>query len=229
MKKLVVTIVISAFAFTAFSQKLSKVTISNNGNNIMAAMLLEQNVVIAISQDGMIAEWGIDKYADRRADYIERVLEKFEGRVEYYKDNDNEAYRGKIKFIGSVQIKYYDSFEDEMLAGKIKSIGAVSFDYYNKYEDVTSKGKLKSIGAVTFAYYSPYENEAYRGKIKNAGNVAITYYSSLDDKAYAGKIKTMNGGTFTYYSSQDTNFPIGAMKAGRQIQYINGVSYIVRN
>ena len=113
MKKLFYLIVLTLLVENGFSQKLNKVTISNNGKNVVITMLLDQNVVLNISQDGTIVDWGVDKYVDRRADYYERSLEKFEGRVENYKDNDNEAYKGKIKFIGGVQIKYFDSYEDE--------------------------------------------------------------------------------------------------------------------
>ena len=229
MKNIFLIFLITTSSILSFGQRVNKITLSGNGATTTFSFLLDENVIFNIAQDGAIGEWGIDKYADRPADYIQHKLEAFAGRVEYYTNYDNEAFRGKIKYIGRTLFTYYASYDEKYLVGKLKSVGPINLSYYSKYDDVSSDGKLKSIGQMALTYYSSFDNDAYKGKIKTTGNVAFTYYPSLEDKAYAGKIKSINGISYTYYSSMDQQYLRGALKSGNLIQVINGINYFIRN
>ena len=87
MKKLFLFLVIIIISVNLFSQRLNKITISGNGTSNVYSFLLNENVILNISQDGAITEWGVDKYAGRPIDYIQRKLEAYGGRVEYYNEN----------------------------------------------------------------------------------------------------------------------------------------------
>jgi hypothetical protein len=228
MKKILLTAVIALVSVSSFAQKITKVELGGNGNATIISVTLDESVVMNLSQNGDLAEWGVNRYAERPNDYIPRKLDEYTGRVEYYNESDNEAFRGKIKYIGKTLITYYASFDNQFQAGRIKSIGGMNFDYYNNYDEVGSQGKIKSAGTSNFTYYSSYENEAIRGKIKNVGSVSIEYYSSISDKAIAGKVKSINGSPFVYYTSQDQVGLRGALKTGRQIQVINGITFWVK-
>ena len=229
MKKVLFSLFSLLVVFLANAQRPNKLTLSNNGANVTLRYLLDQNVVLDVNQDGTLGEWGVDRYATRPVDFTQRRLDNFDGRVEYYNESENEAFRGKIKFIGRTLINYYASTDQDFQVGKIKSIGPIKFNYYTNADDPMQAGKLKIAGALNFSYYSSYENQALRGKVKNAGNVPVTYYSSFDDNVIAGKIKSLNGGTYTYYINQEQNFAKGSLRTGRMIQVINGVTYFIKN
>ena len=44
------------------------------------------------------------------------------GREEYYPLTENEAYRGKVKYIGRTRFTYYTSDDKETLKGKVKPL-----------------------------------------------------------------------------------------------------------
>ncbi len=229
MKNIFILIAFFCLSYVASAQRIHKIILSDKGATTTTCFLLNENVVIYLSQEGEIKEWGVDLYSDRPADYVNRKITPYGGRVEYYTEKDNEAFRGKLKYIGNVMITYYASFDEKSMVGKIKSIGTNTMSYYTAYDDPSAQGKLKSIGRMNFAYYSSFDNDAYKGKIKNAGSVGFTYYSSTDDKAYSGKIKSMNNMPFTYYSSQDRVGLRGVQKSGNQLQVINGITYWIKN
>jgi hypothetical protein len=229
MKNIFILIAFFCLSHVASAQRIHKIILSDKGATTTTCFLLNENVVIYLSQEGEIKEWGVDLYSDRPADYVNRKITPYGGRVEYYTEKDNEAFRGKLKYIGNVMITYYASFDEKSMVGKIKSIGTNTMSYYTAYDDPSAQGKLKSIGRMNFAYYSSFDNDAYKGKIKNAGSVGFTYYSSTDDKAYSGKIKSMNNMPFTYYSSQDRVGLRGVQKSGNQLQVINGITYWIKN
>jgi hypothetical protein len=229
MKNTILVFASLLFSLFASAQRIHKVILTDKGATTTTCFLLNENVVIYLSDEGDIKEWGVDLYADRPADYVNRKITPYGGRVEYYNEKDNEAFRGKLKYVGNVLITYYASFDEKSMAGKIKSIGTSTMNYYTVYDDPSSKGKLKSIGRMNFTYYSSFDNDAFKGKIKNAGTVGFTYYASTDDKAFAGKVKSMNNMPFTYYSSQDRAGLKGAQKSGNQLQVINGITYWIKN
>ena len=227
MKRFLFTLTAMLLFALSFGQRLAQVTLTNGGNSDIISFITEDAVIVNISKDGKIIDWGIDGSTGRYYNSPGR-LEKYMGRVDYYTDNDNEAYRGKVKYIGRTSFTYYNKNENEFLVGKVKSIGTVLFDYYNAYDDEALKGKIKNAG-IALGYYSSFENEAFKGKFKNIGNSVLTYYTSFDDKAYKGKIKSIDTQKFTYYSSFDRREYQGTMKGTYQSQYIiNGVKYLLR-
>lgn len=226
MKKVYLLLTFWGCVTLVAAQRLTKVVVADKGAKATYSILLDQDVDIELSQDGSIVKWGVDRYVGRMdANYRETVLQNFEGRVEYYDNNANEAFRGKLKYIGGTLITYYASYEDKEWVGKIKSIGSLNINYYSKYDDAMSSGRLKSVGQLLITYFSGFENDAMKGKVKSIGNAGFTYYSSMDDKAYAGKIKSFNGESFVYYSSLDLPAFRGALKSGRQFQIVNGIVF----
>ena len=78
MKKIILlsTILFSAFLINA--QRIQRVTIGGNGSSLNFGLVLPQNVVIHIDQNGALGEWGVDKYADRQMNNnIQKPLDKF--------------------------------------------------------------------------------------------------------------------------------------------------------
>jgi len=226
MKKVFLAIVVTVFCAGAFAQKVEKITLSREGNFEMMAFLLDENVTVNMSNDGAISAFGVEIYSDRIPNFSR--LDKFPGRTEYYSANDNEAFSGKVKYIGKTLITYYASFDNESLRGKVKSIGSTNFEYYSLSENETVRGKIKQAGSVQFGWYTTYDNEAMKGKLKSVGSTTLNYYASFDDKAFKGKIKSIGNATFTYYSSLEKAEYRGSLKSGTQMQTINGVKYYVK-
>ena len=229
MKKILLIAATALFAAPSFSQSISKITIGVNGAVETIAFELEPNVMLNIKEDGSILNWGEDVYRENGVENWAGKLKDYIGRVEYYTEYDNEAFRGKVKYIGRTQLTYYASYENEALRGKLKSLGSNSIDYYLPYEDEAYRGKIKSIGSSAVTWYSSFNNEAYRGKLQSIGNTDFTYYSSSDDKAYKGRIKSIGGSPYTYYSSYDRAEYRGRIKTGAQVQVINSIKYFVKN
>jgi hypothetical protein len=211
-----------------FGQNLSQVTFSEGANLSSFSFITDQKVVIRISPDGKVLEWGMDPGLGRY-NYYTGKLQPYMGRVEYYGATEYDSIlRGKVKSIGTCLVTYYGSSEMGAKIGKTKSLGSVALDYYTNYENVDNKGKLKSAGYILFDYYPSLENDAFKNKLKTVGNTSIAYYSSFDDNLIKGKIKSIGTFTYTWYSSHDIKGYGGGMKSGSVTQNINGVTYIVR-
>lgn len=225
MKKLFILLAASFMAFAGNGQNLAKVTITQTGNIEKFSFGLRENVMLNISKDGNILDWGVDRYAGRLQETKPGFLDPYQGRVEYYTESDNEAFRGKVKSIGGVYITYYPSSAEDGLAGKVKSVGPNKFDYYKSFENEAFRGNIKSAGQTAFSWYSSYDNEAFSGKPKSIGATNISFYNNFDDQAYRGKLKTVGSQTFTYYSSTDLRDYRGNPKMAVQFQFINGIKY----
>ena len=229
MKKIFFTLSALLLFMVAFSQPISKITISNNGNMESIGFEVETNVMLNISAYGHILNWGWDVYKDRGGENYTGELQNYVGRVEYYTINDNEAFRGKIRTIGRTTLTYYASYEGDEFIGKIKSIGNNNIQYYFNYDNEAFKGKIKSIGSHSVTWNASYTNEGSRGKLKSLGSTQFEYFNASDDKAFKGKIKSINGFAYSYYSSFDRQEYRGSMKTGMQLQFINGIKYFVKN
>ncbi|HLG38344.1 MAG TPA: hypothetical protein VI461_01710 [Chitinophagaceae bacterium] len=207
-----------------YAQQLSQVTFSEGANLSSFSFITDQKVVIRVSPEGKVIEWGTDPGIGRYKYYTGK-LQPFTGRIEYYAATEYDSVlRGKVKSIGTCFLTYYGASETEVKIGKVKSIGLQQLDYIG-YESIDNKGKLKSAGYTVFDYYPNSENESFRGKLKSVGNSAITWYSSFDDKKIMGKIKSIGTFNYTWYTSHDR---YSGLKSGPQTQVINGVTYIVR-
>jgi len=210
-----------------YSQQLSQFTFSGGANLSSISFLTDQGVLIRITADGKVIEWGMEVKSDRY-EYYAPKLQPYMGRVDYYGPDVDSAFRGKIKSIGTCILTYYGHYEMEEKVGKIKSVGTLPLDYFSNFENTVIKGKLRSVGYVALEYYSSFENEAYRGKLKSVGNTSITYYSSFDDKFIIGKLKSIGSFTYKWPTSYQGRVYKSEMKPGWQRQYINGIIYIIR-
>ena len=183
MKKIIATLITFVLCTAMFAQNVTRITLFANSSSDVITCQAEQNLLINISKDGNIIDYGVE-------DYWNRLL-KFMGRIEYYSANDDQAFRGKVRYIGPTQITYYASYDNDALKGKIKSIGSNVFDYYGAFEDEAVKGKIKLIGALQLSYFTSFDNESYKGRFKTIGSTSLAYYGSYDDKAIKGKIKAL--------------------------------------
>jgi hypothetical protein len=224
MNRIAIFISFLFFAAGTYSQELNQVTFSGGTTLSSFSFRTDQEILIRISDDGKVLEWGTDP-GPGRFYYDPRKLQTYLGRVDYFGQEYDSVFRGKVKSIGTCTFTYYDRYETASKIGKLKSIGRVAVDYYDNYEDAAYKGKIKFAGSVLFSFYSSYENEAIRGKLKSVNNTALTYYSTFDDKALTGKIKSIGSFEYTWYSSYDRYR--GSLKSGAVTQLINGVTYAV--
>ena len=226
MKKIFLAIAVTVLFVSAFGQKISKIDINKDGSFDMMSVLLDENATLTMKNDGSIIAWGIEVFSERIPSMSK--LDVYPGRVEYYSANDNEAFSGKVKYIGKTLITYYASFDNEAFRGKVKSIGTANFQYYTLLENEAYSGKIKQVGSVPFSWFSTYDNEAMRGKLKSVGSTNLNYYTSFEDKLIRGKLKNIDRSMFTYYTSTDRKEFQGAVKSGSQLQTINGIKYFVR-
>jgi hypothetical protein len=211
-------------ASACYSQELIGVTFSRGETLSFFSLRTDQEIILRISDDGKMLEWGTDPGPGRYYN-DPRKLQPYLGRVEYFGQDYDSAFRGKIKSIGTCTFTYYGKYETAAKVGKLKTLGRLPVDYYDNYEDAAIKGKLKFVGSVLFSFYSSYENEAFRGKLKSVNNNAIAYYSTFDDKACKGKIKSIGSFGYTWYSSYDRYQ--GSLKNGSVMQNINGITFII--
>ena len=227
MKRIATTVCILFLVLFSYSQELNQVTFSNGANLAYYSFLVDNNVLIRVSEDGKILEWGEEVLSDRLYNYYAPKLQPYMGRVEYYGPESDSIFRGKLKSIGTAYITYYNSYEPAEKAGRLKTIGPLTMDYYSNYEDKMLRGKLKMIGDLSLDHYSSIENESYRGKLRSIGNTQITYYSVFDDKAIAGKVKSIGGTSILWYGTFDHPELKGALKSNYR-QIVGSITYILR-
>ena len=215
---------------SAFTQKLAQIVVANNSNSNIISFLVDETVLVNITPDGKIIDWGIESTWRRQYNYgYPAKLDKYMGREEYYPASADEGSRGKIKYIGRTSFTYYSSAENEKWTGKLKSIGSIIFDYYFFYEDQAFRGNIKNAGSVPFTWFSSFDDAAYKGKLKSVGTTSLSYYSSFDDKAFRGKVKSIDRQSFEYYSSYDRREYSGMLKTGYRILLFGGIKYFVIN
>jgi hypothetical protein len=227
MKKKYLIIGCLAICCSGYAQQLSQVTFSNGSVFSWFSILTNQNILIRISDDGKILEYGTEEHSYYNNNYFAPKLIHWAGSVNYYDQSTDSAYRGKIKNIGSCFFTYYPSYDNPQKAGKIKSAGSLSFDYYEKFQDALLAGKIKNIGTNTINYYTSFDNDAVKGKLKMIGTTVIAYYSSFDDTLIKGKVKSIGSARYIWYTSSDRREYQGAIKSGYQRQLINGITFIL--
>lgn len=225
MKYFIFILFFAVTTITSFAQRISKVTITNAGITESLSIGLDENVVLNVTPNGDLLNYGIEYISERISNYTR--VENYIGRTEMYSAYGDKAFQGKIKYLGKTSITYYASYEDAMLSGKIKSIGNLNFTYYMPYEDEILRGKIKSIGSNAIAFFNSFDNVTLKGKLRSVSATQLNYYSSFDDKAFQGKIKSIGSVSFTYYSSFETQYA-GAMKTGSMQQNVNGINYCIR-
>ncbi len=214
------------FYLISQSQELSQVKYSNGSALTSFSFITDQKIVIRISDDGKIVEWG-NLWDKGYYNYYPGKLQQYMGRVEYYGAEGDSINIGKVKSIGTCFITYYGSFEIPTNAGKVKTIGRTNLNYYTNFENEAFTGKLKSAGNTALNYYSSFDNEAIIGKPKSIGFNQITYYTTFDDKVLQGKIKSIGNMKYTWYGSTDRREYRGALKSPATEQIIGGINFIV--
>ena len=228
VRKLFTTVTCSLLVIgSAFSQKLSQVTISGGSNLSYFSFLTDQGILMRVTDEGKLLEWGTELLSER-GNYYDPKLQPYLGRIEYYGQEADSAFKGKIRSIGTCTFTYYSHLEENTKVGKLKSIGTLLFDYYSSFDNAAYKGKLRFIGSSVLEYYSSVDDEAYRGKLKTIANNSITWYSIFDDKLLKGKLKRVGSVPFEWYSSFDKTELRGALKSGLYRQTIGGITYILR-
>ncbi len=198
----------------SYSQQLGQVTFSDASNLSYLSIITDQGVLIRITTDGKLLEYGTELQSLRSNNYYDPKLQPYIGRVDYYGSESDSAFKGKVKTIGTCAITYYSHYEESTKAGKLKSVGTLILDYYSNYDNAAFRGKLRFLGSSILEYYSSLDDEAYRGKLKSMGNTPIAYYSIFDDKLIKGKIKSIGSVSWTWYTSFDRSELRGAMKSG---------------
>lgn len=224
MRKLFIFLSI-VIATSTNAQKLAQLNFSNGSNLAYISFVTDQNVLIRVSIDGKVMEWGTEVMADRGSYYAPQ-LQPFMGRTEYYGAESDSVTKGKVKSIGSVSITYFGAYEEANKRGKIKSLGSLQCDYFSSYDDKSMQGKLKMIGSSFLDYYRQYENEAVRGKLKSIGSMNITYYSPFDDRYNAGKLKSVGTVLYSWYSEYDR--AKGSLKSNNYRATAGGITVVLR-
>jgi len=207
-----------------FSQELTHVSFTGGATFSSYAFTTDQQIIIKISDDGKVLEWGNQQEPGRYFNTPGK-LQPYMGRVDYYGTEADSVSKGKVKSIGTCMLTYYGAFETPEKIGKLKSIGRINLDYYTNFENAAFRGKLRTAGYTQFSYYSSFENEAFSGKVKMIGNTPIAYYSTFDDKLVKGKVKSIGAYNYSWYSSFDSRGFQGGLKSGSMAQNVNGVIY----
>jgi hypothetical protein len=225
--KSLLTIALLFFASASYSQQLKQVTFAYDGNLAYFTLATDQNILIRISQDGQLLEFGSEEMSLRNANYYNPKLQPYMGRVEMYGDGSDPALQGKVRYIGATPVNWYAQYEVAEKVGRLKMIGRMAIDYYDHFADKNLQGKMKSIGNLELTYYASIaDNEAFKGKLKSIGNNYITYYSSFDDRQVSGKLKSIGSLNYSWYTSFDLNR--GGLKTGAYRSVLNGVMYIIQ-
>src|ERR1043166_6846465 len=76
---------------------------------ILFAFLSDQGVLIRITEDGRIVEWGVEVYSNRYNYYAPR-LQPFMGRIDYYGPEADSIFRGRVRNIGTCTFTYYNAY-----------------------------------------------------------------------------------------------------------------------
>ena len=227
MRQFLLTLLLCA-GFVVRSQELAQVSFSGGSSLSYFSLLTDREVLIRISSEGRILEWGIEVQSIRSGDYYAPGLQPYAGRVEYYGPEADSVSRGKVKSIGSSVITYFQAWETKDKVGKIRSAGRLFFDYYSTYDNKVLFGKIKMLGNLQLDYYSTFDDPAFQGKLRSVGSTAITYYSSFDDKFIRGKLRTIGAVNYNWYTSLDRQGSGGALKSGPLRQNTAGIVYIVQ-
>jgi hypothetical protein len=225
MKRFISILILSFLSCSLYAQKLKQVSFLDFYNLSYFTIATDQDVLIRIAPDGRIMEWGTEVVA-YTGNYYAPTLQPFMGRVEYYGDESDPYFKGKLKSIGTAFFSYYGPQDEEWRRGKLKSIGHLQFDYFSKYEDKTMQGKLKLIGMYLLDYYRSYEREELRGKLKAIGSMQVGYVSGFDDKNNVGKIKNVGSASFSWYTPYD--YIKGGLKSNNYRQTVGDITVVLR-
>jgi hypothetical protein len=224
-KRLSTILLFLFFTINNYAQEVAQVTFSGGTTLSGISFVVDQDLLIRISDDGKIIGWGREILSLQSNQYA-RNLQPYLGRVEYYGKESDSAMVGKVKSIGTCNFTYYRSSDEATNVGKLRTVGKFLLDYYSNFENEAIQGKLRFIGGFILEYYPSYEDEGYRGKLKTFGSNAIRYHSSFDDKFIRGKVKSIGTVNFQWNTSMD-RFG-GGLRSGHYRQNISGIIFILQ-
>ena len=137
-------ILLSIFFLSSFAnaQRLAQASFLDDRNLSFFTLQDDQGVLIRLSIDGKLLEWGSEIMADRGYYYAPK-LQPYMGRVEYYGNDVDSAFRGKVKSIGISSINYYGSNDEPMKKGKGKNAGHVELRLLFRIRGKKYAGKAK--------------------------------------------------------------------------------------
>src|SRR5687767_4467746 len=81
--------------FYAFTQQLHQVAFSNGESFKSFSFLTDQGIIIRISDDGKLLQWGTEM-DNRKLYYTPGKLDEYMGRVDYYGTEADSIFRGKV-------------------------------------------------------------------------------------------------------------------------------------
>lgn len=210
------------------SQELARVSFTGGSDLQYFTLVTDGNLLIRLSPDGHILEWGTEESSLRAPGSFAPRLTAYPGRVDYYGPEADSVSRGKVRSIGSALITYFPAWETREKIGKVRSAGRLFFDYYGVYDPQILQGRIRSIGSTALDYYSGFEDVSLRGKLKSVGSTVISYYQSFEDKYVRGRIRSIGNVLYTWYSSLDRQGTAGLLKSGPYRQNTGGVVYILQ-
>ena len=87
------------FLSSVFSQaqELSQVTFASGSHLVYFSLLTEQGVLLRISEDGRLLEWGTEAKSINAGEYYAPRLQPFPGRIDYYGVEGDSISREKNK------------------------------------------------------------------------------------------------------------------------------------
>ncbi len=147
MKKLSLLILSLLISMLSIAQQLEQISFSEGSTLTSLGFFVDRNVIVRVSDKGNILEWGTEVRSER-GNYYAPQLQPYMGRVEYYGQEADSAFKGKIKSIGTCTFTYYGASEIASKAGKLKTIGNQWLDYYTNYDNAALNGKLRSCGNI---------------------------------------------------------------------------------
>src|ERR1700743_702069 len=101
MKRNILFLLLLLFCSAGYAQQLTQVNYSGGANFLFFAIATNQNVLIRISNEGQILEYGTEEQSLYNRNYYATKLRPFSGGVDYYGNEADSAFKGKIKSIGT--------------------------------------------------------------------------------------------------------------------------------
>src|SRR6516164_11160879 len=82
----------SLLFFHSYSQQLSQVTYSGGSTFSWFSLLTNENILIRISDDGKILEYGTEDQSLYNKDYYAQKLRPYQGRIDLYGNESDSAF-----------------------------------------------------------------------------------------------------------------------------------------
>ena len=92
MKTIFTSLLMACFFLPAISQKISRITLTNDGNFDRIDFDLGESVVLYVSKDGKIIKWGANIFGNRDDNYMDR-LDEYTGKTGYFEATADSAFR----------------------------------------------------------------------------------------------------------------------------------------